>query len=149
MGSVGFLLPSLPESRSGLLEWGIRIAHLDGALKQKERLELSRLAEKCAVDTDRFQQLLDSASNGASNGVASKGVDDPPDGPKSARESREWLVALIDVALADGQLHRRESDLLLRVAKAAEVTKSQYMRMLRQGEARVVRATREAKRAGR
>jgi len=85
-----------------VLVWMIQMALADGNLDPRERQMLAGVAQSRNISPDRLEAMIAAARGGR--------VDLPmPSGP---REGRQWLEAMAQAAMADGNLSRDEYSLL-------------------------------------
>jgi predicted nucleic acid-binding Zn ribbon protein len=87
---------------AGLLAWMIQMAVADGELSSRERGMLARVADRRGVSSDRLEAMITAAGH--------RQIDLPmPSGPK---EGRQWITAMAQEALADGNIASEEYALL-------------------------------------
>jgi uncharacterized tellurite resistance protein B-like protein len=99
----------LEPSLSGLKEitWMAAMMAIDGHVDAKERNMLLRAAQKKGVPTEQAEKILEAAVQGRVD--ISK--------PTGAEDSRVWMIALTDAALADGRMDKNEEHLLVKTGK--------------------------------
>jgi uncharacterized tellurite resistance protein B-like protein len=94
--------PVPPPSPHGLLAWTASVLRADGEIGARERAGFERLALSFGVPAERVAAML--AGTRAEDAAALHAADEA--------DARAWLAALVEAALADGSLHRRERRLL-------------------------------------
>jgi uncharacterized tellurite resistance protein B-like protein len=92
-------------SRASLLAWAVAGARADGDVHPKERAAIEALAQRLGDSPEHLEALL----NAPLEQLATPR-------PANKDEAVEWLVALCELALADGSVPRSEQDFLRRVA---------------------------------
>lgn len=135
--------PSLAPSRSestarpapvAALAWMAKLAVCDGQLDPRERELLVDVARRHDVPTDRLQALLAAARNGNF---------DPP-APADDAQARQWLTAMADAALADGQIAHAESEMLLKTGQRIGLSRYDVQQLLAQRRTALYAAARHA-----
>ncbi len=119
--------PGAPNGRinispSGLLAWSVKVAAADGEVDPAERQLLLSLADKCGVEPQRVEQMIEMALGGRLE------VPDPPD----KLTAHLWLTAMAAAALADGRLRPREAQLLNTAAQRFGFGRQDVAMLLRQ-----------------
>jgi tellurite resistance protein len=123
-------------SSADLVTWAASLVQVDGRLDPRERAALTGLAERAEVSPARLDELRDG------EGVDGSTVPVPRD----TFEAREWLRALLELALVDGSISGAEQRFLRRAAEALGVGRAELDRLLGRvrselaGEARAARS---------
>jgi uncharacterized tellurite resistance protein B-like protein/predicted nucleic acid-binding Zn ribbon protein len=109
-------------SPSGLLAWCVKVTAADGNVDPAERQLLLSLADKCGVEPDRVEQMIEMALAGRLD------VPDPPD----KLTAHLWLTAMAAAAMADGQVRPPEGQLLNLAAQRFGFSPEDVALLLRQ-----------------
>lgn len=118
-----------------LVTWAASLVRVDGQLDPRERVALVALAERSDISAARLEELRD--GEGGDGSVVPV--------PRDTFEAREWLQALLELALADGTIRGPEQRFLRRAAAALGIGRIELDRLLARIRAERVR---EARRAG-
>ncbi len=99
--------PPLPKPRrGGLMSWAVSVVAADGVVTSSEREMLRDLALRRKIPQTAVDSMLQSALAGHYEAIS----------PVDAAEAQEWLVAMIEAALADGLIAEEEWTILRRMA---------------------------------
>jgi uncharacterized tellurite resistance protein B-like protein len=90
----------------GALAWMISVMLADGQIDARERRALDRIAADHHVDAEELETMMHAAMQGQLQSPQAASSD----------EARAWLRGMIQIALADGKIHREESRLLRMMA---------------------------------
>jgi tellurite resistance protein len=124
-----------PQSSEWLLAWAVGLARADGEVSEKERRGVLSLAERCDVPRDRALAMLsEPAADDAERPQA-----------KDAEEARAWLLALIELGLADGKLDRDERRFLQHATRELRLPHKALEHGVRATRARLFRESRDAR----
>lgn len=138
-GELAAVAPPVPSSRpppaSGLLAWAVALARADGEIHASERRALQRLGSSLAVSADRIEALL-----------AAKAADHDAPMPRTPIEARAWLVALSELALADGALASAEKVFLRDAATRMGMPRYELVQAVRATRTALYRESRRAAR---
>jgi uncharacterized tellurite resistance protein B-like protein len=125
--------PPSPPSASGLLAWAVALVRADGAIDERERRALQRLGKGLGVSEERIEALL-------ADGAAAENAPMP----RNPIEARAWLVALCELALADGVLASAEKVFLRDAAEKLGMPRVELVLALRATRTSMYRESRRA-----
>ena len=123
-----------------LLTWAVKMALADNQLDNRERALLERVARHRHVSPQQLEMLIDAAQQGK--------LDAPK--PASHEQAHDWLVAMADMSLSDGTVHREEYKLLCQAGSQLNLSAHDVKLLLRRRQKDMYQAARrrlrEAKR---
>lgn len=116
-----------------LIAWVVQVAAADGKLDAKEQKLLKEVAKAHKVPLSRIQGMLNDAANGQLE-VAE---------PDSRASGVQWLTRMIDMALIDGHLDRREQKVIAATGKRLGMTDYDVARLLAKRKSELYREAKE------
>lgn len=122
---------------AGVLAWMIQVMYADGRIDEKERKLLDQVASHRRIPTAQIETMINACRNGT--------MDIPQ--PSDQKEAREWLAAMVSMALADGSIDASEKQILRDCANSLEMSPYDLKMMIRRERARLYKESQEALRA--
>jgi uncharacterized membrane protein YebE (DUF533 family) len=104
-----------PQNTAGLLAWAVKMATADGKVDPRERALLDRFAAHDDCGTGQLDRMIASALGGYC-------VCPLPGNPT---EAREWLGAVVRIAISDGTVDSREMSLLKWLGTKANLSENE------------------------
>jgi uncharacterized tellurite resistance protein B-like protein len=128
--------------RKGMVACAILISAADGEISAAEERALARLAANSYLPRRRFEEMLEAAREGR--------LEAPT--PEGRAEALEWLRAMIEAALADGDLAGAEVRVMRAMASRFGISAADLRMLAARERTRAIRSARAeldaAKRAG-
>ena len=105
-----------------MMAWAVKVAAADGNISDSERKVLEGFAANRGIPAEMLEQAIGAALHGQLETRE----------PANTKEAREWLKALAEVAMADGNIDRTEYALLRSLGDPFGISDYDVKMMLRQ-----------------
>ena len=109
-----------------LVSWAAHLIEADGRVDGRERRALNSLADRLGLSAARMEQMFEEGSDGSAVPI-----------PRDTLEARDWLRALMSLALQDGTLSAEERRLLKHTAQEFSIGRAEFESLLRREEKRL------------